>query len=174
MDWLTDEIRNKQYQYQGPGNIFAARLNGTSDIKWESVECQGFSNIFEVFPDVTFYDYTKIPGRKIDHIKNYSLTFSFTGRNILDALQVLENQGNVAIVFNTLKNSELPISWKGYTVIDGDVTDYRPGDCKGCVVGLRFKHTDNETVNKAAIISPFIVDPKSPDCQHVNGPALPF
>ena len=45
------------------------RLNGTSDIAWEkySVTRDGvvYKNIFEAFANVTFYDYTKILGRKI-------------------------------------------------------------------------------------------------------------
>ena len=51
------------------------RLNAYSDIKWESVKVSKFGNntIFELFPDVQFYDYTKIPNRITPF--NYSLTY---------------------------------------------------------------------------------------------------
>ena len=36
------------------------RLNGTSDIRWETVAVNGFVNIMAMFPGVAFYDYSKI------------------------------------------------------------------------------------------------------------------
>jgi hypothetical protein len=39
------------------------------------LECK---NIFEMFPNVQFYDYTKIPTRKVDNIPNYHLTWSYS------------------------------------------------------------------------------------------------
>ena len=43
----------------------AIRLNGTSDIQWEKIIVECGQNIFEMFPQVQWYDYTKIPTRKI-------------------------------------------------------------------------------------------------------------
>ena len=87
-------------------------------------------------------------------------------------MQVLENQGNTAVVFLTRAGRELPSYWRGYQVLDGDVTDYRPGDCKGCVVGLRYKIagtlSESDTY-KLLKNNPFVVDPESLECQHVNG-----
>ena len=45
------------------------RLNGTSDIQWEYELHEG-KTLFDHFPDVQFYDYTKIPTRRIEHIPN--------------------------------------------------------------------------------------------------------
>ena len=65
------------------GLIPVCRLNGTSDIKWENVDFwyEGihYLNIFEMFPDLQFYDYTKMANRNVDHIPNYDLTFSYSG-----------------------------------------------------------------------------------------------
>jgi hypothetical protein len=172
LDWIAAEITVFQAVAAKSGHIFSARLNGTSDIPWELVGYQGFSSLMAAFPTITWYDYTKIPGRKIDHLINYSLTFSYTGRNTIECLQVLENQGNVAIVFNTVPGESLPSHWKNYTVLDGDVTDYRPADCKGCVVGLRYKvsgklsKSDTYDALKGNI---FVVDAQGLDCQHVYG-----
>ena len=53
------------------------RLNGTSDIVWENIIFKKYGcNIFEVFPDVQFYDYTKDPERV--ELPNYHLTFSYS------------------------------------------------------------------------------------------------
>jgi len=51
------------------------RLNGTSDLAWEKY------GIIEKFPQVQFYDYTKVLGRKVSHLKNYHLTFSAADGN---------------------------------------------------------------------------------------------
>jgi hypothetical protein len=45
---------------------------------------------------------------------------------------VLEMGGNVAVVFR----NQLPKTWKGFEVVNGDETDLRFLDKKGVVVGL--------------------------------------
>lgn len=134
------------------------RLNATSDISWESIKIPlggDFKDktIFEVFPDVIFYDYTKIPKRTKKTLPdNYHLTFSLSEDNDKDAEYALNNGTNVAVVFDTKRNRELPQKYTiGTTeaiVIDGDEHDYRPFDdlyktpkgyLKGVIVGLRAK-----------------------------------
>jgi hypothetical protein len=107
------------------------RLNGTSDIRWENVPVGGFDNIMVMFPQVQFYDYTKLTNRR-NIPSNYHLTFSRSESNELDALRILANgEMNVAIVFDTL-----PTKWAGVKVIDGTETDLRFLDDEGVVVGL--------------------------------------
>ena len=178
MAWIAAEITSNQAVAAEKNHLFSARLNGTSDISWERVGYQSFTNIMEAFPTVTFYDYTKNPFREVRPAVNYSLTFSFTGRNTITALDVLESGGNVAIVFNTMPGEDLPAYWKNYPVLDGDVTDYRPADQSGHVVGLRYKvsgklsKSDTYDALKGNI---FVVDAQGLDCQHVNlGPAINF
>lgn len=122
----------------------AARPNATSDIPFELIglEIDGIqhANIFDAFPHVSFYDYTKITKRALRHANgllpaNYHLTFSRTESNHADCLRVLESGGSVAMVFR----KGLPESYAGFPVIDGDVTDYRPADPRGCIVGLKAK-----------------------------------
>ena len=50
------------------------RLNGTSDLSWEKYAVGDYKNIFERFPTVQFYDYTKVLGRKVAGISNYHMT----------------------------------------------------------------------------------------------------
>ena len=109
------------------------RLNGTSDIPWEN------TGIMQTFPNIQFYDYTKSFSRMMEYLNgtmpsNYHLTFSRDEENNDRADAVLADGGNVAIVFNTM-----PTEYKGFTVLDGDLSDLRFGDAKNCVVGLKAK-----------------------------------
>ncbi len=117
------------------------RLNTYSDILWEKVKSNDQflkMNIFEMFPNVTFYDYTKIHNRKVP--KNYQLTFSHYG-DFDKTSDALKNGFNSAIVFQELP-SKIKINNKIYSVIDGDKTDLRIDEKingSSVVVGLKFK-----------------------------------
>ena len=107
------------------------RLNGTSDIRWES------TGIMDLFPSTIFYDYTKHKNRK-RLPKNYSLTFSrseVTPNEDVD--QAINNGMNVAVVFK----DRLPLYWNNIPVIDGTTHDLRFLDPKSCIVGLVAKGT---------------------------------
>jgi|TARA_R100001460_G_C3516874_1_gene172113 hypothetical protein len=114
----------------------AVRLNGTSDIQWETIKHEGVT-AFEKFPQVQFYDYTKIPTRKISHIPNYHLTWSYSEANQKYANYFDKLKYNIAVVFSS---KTLPPMFKGLRVIDGDKTDMRFLDGnKRVVVGLKAK-----------------------------------
>lgn len=102
---------------------FAIRLNGTSDVDWEliKIDSEGGKNIFEVFPEVQFYDYTKIPSRmeRAEKYPNYFVTFSLSEHNTKVAKKMLESGKSVASVyFPTIPESHL-----GQRVYDGDESD---------------------------------------------------
>ena len=114
------------------------RLNGTSDIQWEHIKLDNENNIFEEFPQVQFYDYTKIPTRKVTHIKNYHLTWSYSEANEKYAeywKEALDKGMNVATVFR----KDLPKFYKGVKVFNGDTNDLRFLDERGVIVGLKAK-----------------------------------
>ena len=119
------------------------RLNGTSDLAFEKYEVvrngQLFRNIFTAFPEVTFYDYTKILGRKVANIVNYSLTFSAADGNDNDVMKAIAQGYNVATVFGLKKTEPMPESYMGLPVFNGDESDLRFLDPKGVVVGLYAK-----------------------------------
>jgi len=119
------------------------RLNGTSDLAFEKYEVvrngQLFRNIFTAFPEVTFYDYTKILGRKIANIANYSLTFSAADGNDADVAKAIAQGYNVATVFGLKKTEPMPETYMGLPVFNGDESDLRFLDPKGVVVGLYAK-----------------------------------
>lgn len=156
MDWLIAEIKAKKALAEKKGFIFSIRLNGTSDIDWANILHNGL-NIFEYFPDVQFYDYTKNASKFFGKPENYNLTLSYTGRNWHSCENVLKRGNNVAVVFDTTKNNELPHEFNGYPVIDGDISDYRPNDGKGVIVGLRFKEIADKEASKTVKESCFVV-----------------
>ena len=116
------------------------RLNVVADIEWEQliVWYQGrrYANIFELFPTVQFYDYTKIPGRVTPN--NYHLTFSRSENNISDCIRELDRGKNVAVVFD--RNIKFPTSFFNREVIVGDNNDLRFLDPPGVIVGLKSKN----------------------------------
>lgn len=113
------------------------RLNLTSDLEWETIENDKGQTLMNQFPNVQFYDYTKSFGRMAKFLNgelpsNYHLTFSRSEHNQKLVEMVLEMGGNVAVVFR----DQLPKTWKGFEVINGDENDLRFLDKQGVVVGL--------------------------------------
>lgn len=108
------------------------RLNVFSDVAWETIPVPGAANVFEAFPLVQFYDYTKVPGRVTP--ANYHLTFSRSESNARAVAAEFATERNVAVVFD-----KLPDTYMGRVVIDGMETDLRFLDPAGVVVGLEAK-----------------------------------
>ena len=118
--------------------VLLVRLNGTSDIRWENY------GIVQAFPDVTFYDYSKLANRK-NVPSNYDITFSYSGVPPYQS-QVklaLESGMRIAVVFEkrSTVNRILTngIKFMGLKVVDGDDTDVRHIDPKGVAVALYAK-----------------------------------
>ena len=125
----------------------AVRLNGTSDIEWTRF------GIMEEFPDVQFYDYTKVLNRLKQPIpKNYHITFSKSENNEMDCRWALNLGFNVAVVFN-----KLPETYFARPVISGDETDVRFEDARGVIVGLTAKGKAKKDLNN------FVVKVASPE-----------
>jgi hypothetical protein len=147
MRQLHNEIVQLQRKAQRQGFRLVVRLNGTSDIRWESLPVApelGARNIFEAFPAVQFYDYTKIANRR-NIPANYDLTFSYSGapefapfvqRAIANGERVAVVFRNRAIVDAMLANGE---RFLGLPVVDGDDSDIRHLDPRGAVVALYAK-----------------------------------
>lgn len=114
------------------------RLNGTSDIRWESIPFEYHANIMEAFPNVQFYDYTKDANRK-DIPANYDLTFSYSGvDSFAPYVKKAQSKGmRMAVVFR--KESTIPVFFKGIKVVSGDNSDVRHLDDQGVIVGLYAK-----------------------------------
>jgi hypothetical protein len=153
MSWLVTEITKAKIDAHMKGYQFSVRINGTSDISLESFKL-GNKNILQMFPLIPFYDYTKVAKRfdMLNKYDNYDLTYSFSGHNMFQCLDLLNKQkGRVAMVF---EGKVLPKTFMGYDVIDGDAYDMRYYDMQGVIVGLKFKKVRNkiDTSNNAFII----------------------
>lgn len=135
---LVKDIHKLQRKAEKFGLIPVVRLNGTSDIRWESIPLLGSANIFEVFPEVQFMDYTKIPNRK-NIPSNYDLTFSFSGADTFKKYnkQAINSGKRMAVVFRTAE--EIPEYFEGMQVVNGDESDLRFLDPQGVVVALYAK-----------------------------------
>jgi hypothetical protein len=135
---LTKEIEAVKKSAHKKGMVPVIRLNGTSDEVWEASKYKiDGKTIMEHFPEVQFYDYTKIGSRVVKWAEgklppNYHLTFSRSEDNDKEAVKVLKAGGTVAVVFR----DGLPDTWKGFPVVNGDQSDLRHRDPPGVVVGL--------------------------------------
>ena len=135
---LFDEISALERKANNAGKKAFVRLNGTSDIKWENFRPYEGKNVFETFPNVQFYDYTKSIEKALHNtMPNYHLTFSRSEINGIEVKQALDSKINVAVVF---KGDKLPKTYLGVKVLNGDKTDLRflEGN-KGVVIGLKAK-----------------------------------
>ena len=131
MKQLYEDIKKFQ-TYCHKRNIQpCVRLNGTTDIRWELIKI-GAYNIFDWFPEVQFYDYTKIANRrKVKDIPNYHLTWSYSNADPRYAAMLdtaIENGMNAAVVYRSEYHKT---TWQGHPVIDGDKDDLRFLDPKG-------------------------------------------
>jgi hypothetical protein len=93
-------------EVENPLHILVIRLNGTSDIRWLDQPVDGAKNIFYKFPDVVWYDYTKMPQTADEYVEgddfppNYHITFSYGGKeNKSNTIKFLNQGMNVAVAF---------------------------------------------------------------------------
>lgn len=158
MAWVFAEIRAKQAKAKRDGFFFSVRLNATSDIDWQNVKING-QTIFEIFPEISFYDYTKNANKFINKADNYHLTLSYTGRNWHLCEVLLKKGNNIAMVFNVKHENQLPAQFVDYQVINGDLTDYRVDDAKGIIVGLKWKRIADRQAERNVLNSCFVINP---------------
>lgn len=125
------------------GLKLCARLDGSTGIAvgWLKIKCVRdgveYPNVFEAFSEVRFVDYTKSPalalmGARGQLPNNWHVTFSRSESNEAQCRTVLNAGGNVAVVFG----SEMPETYLGHRVIDGDKHDLRFMDDHNVIIGL--------------------------------------
>ena len=133
--------RDGKGRYAKPYQVLV-RLNGTSDIRWENVPVTidgvTYANLMIAFPDLQFYDYTKIANRK-NIPSNYDLTFSYSGVKAY-LPQVAKAQKalmRIAVVFRHVES--IPSSFLGMECIGGDNSDVRHIEPQNVIVALYAK-----------------------------------
>jgi len=144
MRLLIHEINQARKKAEAAGMTLAVRLNCTSDINPEEFILDG-KNILQLYPDIQFYDYTKVFNRAelLEKYGNYDLTFSFSGENWADCEKVLKKGSRVAVVFE----DAFPGKFRGYSVIDANGYDARFLDAGAIICGLTYKKVANDYVN---------------------------
>lgn len=130
VDQLAADIVKAKKKAEKLGVKLAVRLNGTSDIAWENQHGSNGLSLMDTFPEIQFYDYTKLPGRKVP--ENYHLTVSYSEASEPYARKVRLYPHNWAVVFKDF----LPETFHGRKVINGDRDDLRFLDPASVVVGL--------------------------------------
>lgn len=127
------------------GLIPVVRLNGLSDINFEDIRFNyefihnkiRSVTIFELFPDIQFYDYTKNPNR--DQLpKNYDLTFSYSNKLEFKKFNdiAIKKKMRLAAVFS---DQNLPAYFMGLPVFNGDESDLTFLAPKNTILGLYAK-----------------------------------
>lgn len=134
LEALVYDIQRAIKQATKKGLIPVFRLNGTSDLNWSAYPVNGYANVFEAFPNVQFYDYTKVINPRLLKIPNYHLTFSKAEDNDADVDLAIKLGMNVAVVFD-----KIPNTYNGVPVFSGDDTDLRFLDPLTTIVGLKAK-----------------------------------
>lgn len=134
MDALIKDIATFSRRQRKKNIQPCVRLNGTSDIQYEK------TGIMEQFPEVQFYDYTKIVKRAYAKLPdNYHLTLSYSEADPEYAEQVLQAVRDTGVNAAVVFRDKIPATFKGLRVIDGDKDDLRFLDPKGVIVGLKAK-----------------------------------
>ena len=138
MDQLAKEINKIALKSTITNEKFALRLNTLSDVDFV-YQLKKYADLDllndDTYKNIIVYDYTAIIGKVKKYLgTRYHLTLSRKEDNEQDVMEALEMGGNVAIVFK-----ELPKTYKGYTVVDGDKTDLEMTKYKNVVLGLKAK-----------------------------------
>jgi len=136
MDLLNKDLTRFSAKTRKLGATPCYRPNGTSDYPWQN------TGIMSLFPEIQFYDYTKIVKRAYSKLpSNYHLTLSYSEADADYADSVYkatcETRTNMAVVFRSKYN--IPKTFRGLSVVDGDKDDLRFLDPKGVVVALYAK-----------------------------------
>lgn len=148
MHLLSRELSATVRAASREGKIPAVRLNGMTDIPWDTLACVRddvwYTNVYEAFPEIRFYEYTKVYAywERSRAIPNLHVTFSLSESNDAQAARVLAAGGNVAAVVRG-GFAATDGTWSGYRAIDGDAYDLRFLDPENCVVVLRVKGRAN-------------------------------
>ena len=156
--WLNAEIHAAKALAKKAGQNFAVRLNGTSDLPITNFKLDN-EFLLDIHSDVQFYDYTKVR-KQLDNaakFANYDVTFSFANstehNNYANALTALAMGQKISVVFDKKSfGGELPTTFLGYAVADGDETDLTFLQDKQ-VLALWLKKVINDQSNNDFIIT---------------------
>ena len=120
------------------------RLNVLSDVQWE-LATNG--SIPQSFPEINFYDYTKVAKRLTKMPRNYRLMFSYSKAPKYqgEVQKALLTDVPMSVVFY----GPFPTTFMGKEVVDGDKSDILNLDARGKVVALKYKVAKGKGIDPA-------------------------
>jgi hypothetical protein len=132
------------------------RLNGTSDIVWERIPVRSAypvasfgATIFDVFPDLQFYDYTKIAkrfGRPRPDNYHLCLSYSLASRKYAETCTRAHEEHGASLIV-VVRDDEVKQFHVDLGGIDGDEHDLRFLDPDGSMVYLKAKGRARKETN---------------------------
>ena len=134
LNHLAKEINTKVKTARRKGEKIAFRLNGTSDLDFVYLlKKHANFDIMDTKDVAIYYDYTPNILRALRYKNHtlYTVTFSRKEDNGKDTQIALDNNINVAVVFD-----KLPRTWYDKKVIDGDKSDLEMIKNKNVILGL--------------------------------------
>ena len=148
---LKRELANFEKVCNRAGVIPYVRLNVLSDIQWE---LPAFGEIPQSFPNIRFFDYTKLAKRLGNTPANYQLMFSYSRAPEYQKQVDIALQTNVpmSVVFH----GQMPKSFLGRPVINGDNSDIENLKHAGAIIGLKYKPARGQRIDPLDHV--FIVD----------------
>ena len=131
LSMFENELENFQKVCDRDGLLAVVRPNTISDISWEKYDLP------QKFPEMVWYDYTKIAYRLGRTPENYKLMFSYSGveRYQNQVKKALKTEVPISVVFN----GPFPKTFMGRDVIDGDRSDLVNLYAGPVILGLKAK-----------------------------------
>jgi hypothetical protein len=151
IEQLKRELANFERVCQKTGVIPYVRLNVLSDIQWD---LPAYGEIPQSFPNIRFYDYTKIAKRLGNTPANYQLMFSYSRATDYQKQVDIALQTNVPI--SVVFHGPMPNQFMGRPVINGDNSDIENLKHAGAIIGLKYKPARGQGIDPLDHV--FIVD----------------
>ena len=144
IEQLKREIANFERLCYKSGVIPHVRLNVITDIKWES---KAYGQIPQSFPNVNFYDYTKIANRLNKTPDNYKLMFSYSPAGKFQSHVRLAMAANVPM--SAVFYPAIPDTFLGAKVINGDNSDIEnlKYSYPNYIIGLKYKNANGRGID---------------------------
>jgi len=139
---LKQELVNFEKLCAKNGVVPYVRLNVISDVQWE-LATNGA--IPQAFPNINFFDYTKVAKRLAKLPRNYKLMFSYSKAPAYQKQVQLALKTDVpmSVVFY----GPMPTTFMGKVVVNGDNSDIENLKHKGKIIGLKYKVAKGKGVN---------------------------
>ena len=144
IEQLKREIANFERLCYKSGVIPHVRLNVITDVRWES---KAYGQIPQSFPNVTFYDYTKIANRLNKTPDNYKLMFSYSPAVKFQDQVRLAMSANVPM--SAVFYPAIPDTFLGAKVINGDNSDIENLKYRypNYIIGLKYKNANGRGID---------------------------